>query len=153
MKRLTINEQIFLIAIWYLDDEAYGVRIREKIAELTGSKMLFGTIYNTLEYLQRKGYVISRKGGPEEEKHASKKVYYKITKTGLKALEQARRLEPRTITDDPDSWPPVGERVIIKNEHGMFIEAMDKQNDFRIYTRYCPVTSFKQWSYLPEWSK
>ena len=31
MKRLTMNEQIFLIAIWLLKNEAYGVKIRKKI--------------------------------------------------------------------------------------------------------------------------
>ena len=57
MKRLTLNEQIFLIAIWLLKDEAYGVKIRKKITELTGSSILFGTLYNTLDYLVKKGYV------------------------------------------------------------------------------------------------
>jgi hypothetical protein len=33
MKKLTINEQIFLIAIWHLKDEAYGIKIRERIIE------------------------------------------------------------------------------------------------------------------------
>ena len=57
MKKLTVNEEIFLIAIWHLKDDAYGVKIRKKIRELTGSSILFGTLYNTLDYLVKKGYV------------------------------------------------------------------------------------------------
>ena len=54
MKRLTMNEQIFLIAIWHLEKDAYGVNIRKKITELTGRSILFGTLYNTLDYLVKK---------------------------------------------------------------------------------------------------
>jgi len=49
LKILSVNEQIFLIAIWWLKDEAYGVSIRDKITEITGRTFTFGTLYNTLE--------------------------------------------------------------------------------------------------------
>lgn len=93
MKKLTINEQIFLIAIWHLGDEAYGLKIRERVMELTGSQILFGTIYNTLEYLVKKNYIQARKGNPELEKQDSKRVYYRITEEGFAALQKARDLQ------------------------------------------------------------
>lgn len=92
MKKLTINEQIFLIAIWHLGDDAYGVKIRQKIKELTGTSMLFGTIYNTLEYLIRKEYVTPRKSDSNLG-NDRKRVYYSITKNGRKALEEAHKLQ------------------------------------------------------------
>ena len=73
MKRLTINEQIFLTAIWHLQDDAYGVNIRKKVIELTGSSILFGTVYNTLEYLVQKGYVRTRKGEPTPQRGGTTK--------------------------------------------------------------------------------
>jgi DNA-binding PadR family transcriptional regulator len=94
MKKLTLNEQIFLISIWHLGDDAYGVKIREKIIELTGNPMMFGTVYNTLDKLVKKGYVITHKGAEtHEERGGYKKVYYSLTKEGLLALRKARELQ------------------------------------------------------------
>ena len=102
MKKLTLNEQIFLIAIWHLDDEAYGVKIREKILDLTGNSMMFGTIYNTLDKLVKKGYVITRKGGgASSERGGYMKVYYSLTNDGCLALRHARELQKNLWADIP----------------------------------------------------
>jgi len=94
MKKLTLNEQIFLISIWHLGDDAYGVKIREKIIDLTGTPMMFGTVYNTLDKLVKKGYVDTRKGGEATiERGGYKKVYYSLTKDGTVALRKARELQ------------------------------------------------------------
>ena len=93
MKILSVNEQIFLIAIWWLKDEAYGVRIRDKITEMTGRTFTFGTLYNTLDYLAKKGYVTSRTVQILNQTGGNKRVYYAITKTGLEALREARELQ------------------------------------------------------------
>lgn len=105
MKKLTINEQIFLIAIWHLKDEAYGIKIRERIIELTGSSMVFGTLYNTLDYLVKKRYVTAKKRNPEEDSQNRKRVYYSITKQGIEALQAARELQFNLWKNIPDfSW-------------------------------------------------
>jgi PadR family transcriptional regulator PadR len=93
LKILSVNEQIFLIAIWWLKDEAYGVRIRDKIAEMTGRTFTFGTLYNTLDNLAKKGYVTSRAVQILNQTGGNKRVYYAITKTGLEALCEARELQ------------------------------------------------------------
>jgi len=93
LKILSVNEQIFLIAIWRLKDEAYGVRIRDKIAEMTGRTFTFGTLYNTLDHLAKKGYVTSRAVQILNQTGGNKRVYYTISKAGLKALSEARELQ------------------------------------------------------------
>ena len=104
MKKLTLNEQIFLIAIWHLGDDAYGVKIRDKIMQLTGSSMMFGTVYNTLDKLVKKGYVSTRKGGEAtEERGGYKKVFYTITKDGLAALRKARELQENLWAEIPQN--------------------------------------------------
>ena len=102
MKKLTVNEEIFLIAIWHLKDDAYGVKIRKKIRELTGSSILFGTLYNTLDYLVKKGYVETKKGEPTSQRGGHNKVYYLITKEGSAALKKARELHKKLWEDIPD---------------------------------------------------
>ncbi|MFC1492506.1 PadR family transcriptional regulator [candidate division KSB1 bacterium] len=108
MKKLTVNEEIFLVAIFRLRDDAYGVKIREMIKELTGETLLFGTIYNTLEYLLRKNYVISRKGESSPKRGGNRKVYYTLTDEGMVALNRARELKNRL-------WEGIPE-VVIKTD-------------------------------------
>ena len=101
LKKLTINEQIFLIAIWHLGDDAFGVRIREKIKEITGTAMMFGTIYNTLEYLVKKEYIAIRQGSTKQG-NERKRIYYHITEDGLRALKEARELQESLWQGIPD---------------------------------------------------
>jgi len=93
MKNLSVNGQIFLIAIWWLKDEAYGVQIRDKISEMTGRTFTFGTLYNTLDYLAQKGFVTSQSVQILNQTGGNKRVYYTITKDGLEALREARELQ------------------------------------------------------------
>jgi PadR family transcriptional regulator PadR len=93
LKILSVNEQIFLIAIWWLKDEAYGVRIRDRIKEMTGRTFTFGTLYNTLDNLAKKGYVASRPVQILNQAGGNKRVYYTISISGLKALRGARELQ------------------------------------------------------------
>jgi len=93
LKNLSVNAQIFLIAIWRLKDEAYGVRIRDKIKEMTGRTFTFGTLYNTLDILARNGYVNSQVVQVLKQTGGNKRVYYTITKAGLKALQEAQELQ------------------------------------------------------------
>jgi len=102
MKKLTINEEIFLISIWHLQEEAYGVRIRKKIWELTGDNIAFGTLYNTLDHLARKGYVGTRKGAPTATRGGHNKVYYSLTPEGETALHRARSLQKRLWRGIPE---------------------------------------------------
>jgi DNA-binding PadR family transcriptional regulator len=95
MKRLTLNEEMCLIAIWHLKDNAYGVSIRRKIRELTGQSLILGTLYNMLDQMLRKGYIVSRPGEPTSQRGGHNKVYYSLTSKGENALAHARRLRDR----------------------------------------------------------
>jgi DNA-binding PadR family transcriptional regulator len=107
MKRLTLNEQIYLIAIYLMNEEAYGVKIRKKITDMTGRTILFGTLYNSLDALVKKGYVKTRRGEPTSQRGGQNKVYYSLTKDGIQALQKARELQeslwigmPKILTHD-----------------------------------------------------
>jgi len=103
MSKLTVNEEICLIAIWHLKDEAYGVKIRKKIKELTGHSLILGTLYNMLEQMMRKGYVTSRKGEPTFQRGGHNKVYYCLTEDGESALREARKLHEKLWNTVPES--------------------------------------------------
>ena len=90
---LTLNEQIFLLAIWRLKDNAYGVSIRDKIMEVTHKRIVYGTLYNTLDKLVKKGYVVTKKGEPTGERGGRSKIYYFLTREGIKSLEDSKKLQ------------------------------------------------------------
>jgi PadR family transcriptional regulator PadR len=83
----TVNESMFLASIIALGDEAYGVAIREKAADLSGTKVTYGCLYSHLDQLHRKGYVLKRLGEPTQERGGRGKIYYTVTPSGLKALK------------------------------------------------------------------
>ncbi len=53
MKDLTKTEEIILLTIWRLKDEAYGVRIRRLISELIGKDFTYGNLYSALNQLTK----------------------------------------------------------------------------------------------------
>ncbi len=98
MGLLSITEQMYMTAILCIGENAYGVRIREKVIELTGKKMAFGTLYNNLDQLVRKGYVKTRKYDSLTER---KKVFYSVTETGKNALQESKELQESLWTALP----------------------------------------------------
>ena len=92
MKELTLLEQMILAAIIALKTDAYGVSIRRAVEKLTGKRLMYGTLYNTLSQLLRKGYVLKSKGDPTPERGGRSKMYYRVTREGLEAMKKAQEL-------------------------------------------------------------
>jgi DNA-binding PadR family transcriptional regulator len=92
---LTRNEETILIALCRLKGQSHGPDLREKLIELTGKPMVYGTLYNSLEYLIRKGFVNSKKGEPSPERGGKRKSIYTITQEGREALLETRKLNTR----------------------------------------------------------
>jgi DNA-binding PadR family transcriptional regulator len=84
-------EQIVLLAILRLADNAYGVSIRAEIASRTGRETAPGALYTTLERLESKGLVASRTGEPTAARGGRAKRYYRVSTRGIAALGRAQR--------------------------------------------------------------
>ena len=93
MKDLTLSELIFMLAIWRLEDNAYGVTIRKQIAQVTGKTHTYGTLYSALDQLFKKGYVIKSAGPPTPERGGRSKIFYRLSSEGITALKVARQLQ------------------------------------------------------------
>jgi len=93
MKYLSRLEEIYLIAIWKLGEEAYGVRIRKKIEKLTGKQISYGALYFTLEQLFKKDYVSRAPGKPIPVRGGCSRIYYTVTKSGMEQLKKAVELQ------------------------------------------------------------
>jgi DNA-binding PadR family transcriptional regulator len=102
MGRLGELERLLLLALVRLDEEAYGVEIRQVIARRTGRTLSPGAIYTALDRLERRGLVASRLGEPTPERGGKRKRYYRVTPAGSTVLRRsqaaiakmARDLEP-----------------------------------------------------------
>jgi len=54
MKELTKIEEILLMAIWRLKDDAYGVKIRQYISGYLAKEFTYGNLYSALHQLVKK---------------------------------------------------------------------------------------------------
>ncbi|HLQ24959.1 MAG TPA: helix-turn-helix transcriptional regulator [Acidiferrobacterales bacterium] len=88
-------EQIVLLALVRLRNNAYGMTIRQEIEERAGRVVSIGAVYTTLERLEEKGLVSSRKGEATAERGGRAKRYFKIETPGLRALNESKRIFER----------------------------------------------------------
>lgn len=84
-------EQIVLLAILRLGENAYGVTIREEIAACTGRDPSPGALYTVLDRMEEKGAVRSWLGEATAQRGGKAKRYFAATKSGRSALVSAQR--------------------------------------------------------------
>jgi PadR family transcriptional regulator PadR len=95
MKDLTKLEELVMMSIWRLEDDAYGVKIKNKVKEIGGREYFYNTLYTTFDQLTRKRYITKHFGEPSAVRGGKKKVYFHITKEGRGALENAFKRHSR----------------------------------------------------------
>ena len=83
-------EQIVLLAVIRLGDEAYGAAIRREIEERTGRSLTVGALYRTLDRLELKGYVTSRFGDPTPERGGRSRRYFRVRPAGVRVVRASR---------------------------------------------------------------
>jgi PadR family transcriptional regulator PadR len=84
-------EQLVLLAVTAQPDTAYAVSIRDEIEDRTGIAVGRGSVYVTLDRLNRKGYLASWRGEPTAERGGKAKRLFSITPEGRRALASAER--------------------------------------------------------------
>ena len=88
-------EQVVLLAVARLADQAYGMRIRAEIEERAGRRTSIGAVYATLERLVAKGHARETDLPGGQERSGLARRFYAITPAGRAALEEARELQAR----------------------------------------------------------
>jgi PadR family transcriptional regulator len=84
-------EQLVLLALVRLGDDAYGVSVQQEIARRTRRDTTFGTVYSTLARLEAKGYTSSTLGDPTPERGGRRKKHFVISASGRRALQRSLR--------------------------------------------------------------
>ncbi len=88
-------EQMVLLAIVRLEDNAYGMTIRQDIEGRTDRSVTIGAIYAALERLSAKRYLKSSVSGPEPIRGGRSKRTYHLSGAGEKALAHSRSMMAR----------------------------------------------------------
>ena len=81
-------EQLVLLALVRLKDEAYGVTIHNEIVRRARRDVTVAAVYKTLERLEDKGLAVSSIGEPTAERGGRRKTYFRIQPAGRRALAQ-----------------------------------------------------------------
>lgn len=80
-------EELVLIIVASLEDNAYGVTILNQMDSLAGRKVNISAIHAVLRRLEAKGLLKSRMGGATTERGGRSKRYFSLTANGKRTVE------------------------------------------------------------------
>jgi DNA-binding PadR family transcriptional regulator len=95
MKFLSRPEELVLLAVWRLKENAYCVPIKKQLVQSTDHDWSFGAVYDPLDRLEKKGFLESYLSDPTAKRGGKRKRIYKLTPNGILAL-----IEIKKITDE-----------------------------------------------------
>jgi PadR family transcriptional regulator PadR len=82
-------EQLVLLGVMRLDDEAYGAAIRQEIHARSGRDVSINAVYTTLDRLESKGLLRSWIGEPTAQRGGRRRKFYALRPPGVLALRRA----------------------------------------------------------------
>ena len=102
MRLLSRKEELLLLTIWKLKENAYGVPVREHVSKATGKYWSIGAVYDVLDRLTRSGLVAAVTGEPTAERGGKSKRFYRVTKLGYEALDEIKKIQESMWSDLPN---------------------------------------------------
>lgn len=92
MKKYQLGEfeEVVILTIAILYNEAYGVSIKNEIESRLGRNVSMGAMHTALVRLEDKGYIKSRAGEATEDRMGRPKKYFEITSLGKKAMAYSK---------------------------------------------------------------
>ena len=88
-RKLGEFEQLILLALVRLGDDAYGVKIKEEIERRSEREIFIGAVYTALARLSKAGYVSAELGEPTARRGGRRKKFYHLEAAGEQALSAA----------------------------------------------------------------
>ena len=79
-------EELVLMIVAILNEEAYGVKVMDEILDQIGRKVNISAVHTVLDRLEKKGFVHSFMGGASSERGGRRKRLFRITAEGSQAL-------------------------------------------------------------------
>jgi len=85
-------EELVLLTVASLGEEAYGVSIKEDIESRTDRSLSIGALHSTITRLEEKGFIKSWLGDPTRERGGRRKRFFELTHEGKLALHSMKDL-------------------------------------------------------------
>ena len=95
-------EELVLLTVGSLYDEAYGVAIMDEIKERTGRDLNVSAVHAVLRRLEEKKFLSSRMGGATNERGGRRKRLFNLTKEGKGALDASMSIRSSLYQSIPD---------------------------------------------------
>ena len=102
MKVLSSQDEILLLAILALKDNAYGVTIRRYVSKVTAKEWSIGAIYDPLYRLEKKGFVTSYLSDPTSARGGRAKRIFGVTDDSKRVLAEHKKVRDELWGDLPE---------------------------------------------------
>lgn len=86
-----VFEEQILVAVLRAGDEAFGMQVRREIERVTGRELAIGAVYATLDRLEAKGFLTSRRLTSETP---TRRVFV-LSRRGAAALAETRAMREK----------------------------------------------------------
>jgi len=88
-RNLPLKSRAFHMLLVLADGDRHGYAIKQEVERLTGGVLRLGpgTLYETIQRLERDGLIAEALGRPDPEKDHSQRRYYRLTDLGRGVLE------------------------------------------------------------------
>ena len=85
-------EELVLLTVGILYDDAYGLAIVDELEKQSGRNIMISSVHKALVRLEDKGYLKSKMGGATETRGGREKRLYELTPAGVKVLNQSKEM-------------------------------------------------------------
>jgi len=92
MRSITRKEELVMLSILNLGENAYLIAIQDYLSRVTGKKILLTSAHLPLSRLEKKGYIASHFGEATAVRGGRRKKIYRLTKTGREVLYEHKRI-------------------------------------------------------------
>jgi PadR family transcriptional regulator PadR len=89
--RLGVLELTILLAVARLGDDAHGLAVRRDLSARMGHDYSVGAVYTTLDRLEAKGLVASRRTAPIAVRGGRSRRQFRVTAAGRGAMRDAQQ--------------------------------------------------------------
>ena len=99
-------EELVLLTVGALREDAYGVSIKDYLKQKTNRNPSIGALHSALNRLEKKGFVKSRLEEATPERRGRRKRYFELTASGSSALLQIYELRSSILKQIPSIQLP-----------------------------------------------
>ncbi|WP_421762613.1 PadR family transcriptional regulator [Ekhidna sp.] len=85
-------EELLLLVVLILQDEAYMLRIKDEIKKQVNRAISMGALHTTLSRLEQKDFLKSEMGGATNERGGRRKRIYELTAAGKATLNEVKEM-------------------------------------------------------------